>query len=90
MENDPERHKFDDLAARIAAAQDKPDARESQDLDSDSGLARLGSEFLGAVLAGALLGWLVDTGLGTRPWGMVLLICLGFLVGVVKVGRSLK
>src|SRR5262245_10034108 len=32
---------------------------------------RLSSEFVAGVIAGALLGWLVDRMLGTSPWGLI-------------------
>jgi len=49
---------------------------------------RLSTEFVAAVLGGALLGWLIDRGLGTSPWGFIVLLLLGFAAGVVNVIRA--
>lgn len=38
--------------------------------------------FLGALLGGAALGYLVDAWLGSQPWGLVLGILLGFGSGL--------
>ncbi|OJX18957.1 MAG: hypothetical protein BGO82_02630 [Devosia sp. 67-54] len=49
---------------------------------------RLGSEFVAAIIVGAGLGYLVDMFLPTRPWGLVVLLLLGFAAGVVNVVRA--
>ena len=40
------------------------------------------------VLVGAGLGWLIDRGLGTLPWGMFVFALLGFTAGVLNVMRQ--
>lgn len=58
-----------------------------------SGLSRgfrLASEFAAAIIVGALLGYLIDMVLPTRPWGMVVLLLLGFAAGVLNVVRATK
>jgi ATP synthase protein I len=40
------------------------------------------------VLVGAGLGWLIDRLLGTSPWGLIVLLLLGFAAGVLTVMRS--
>jgi ATP synthase protein I len=45
------------------------------------------SHLVGAPLGGGILGWLLDRGLGTRPWLMLLLMFVGFAVGVRNVLR---
>jgi ATP synthase protein I len=49
---------------------------------------RLSSELVGGVLLGAGLGWLIDHWLGTSPWGLIILLLLGFAAGVLNVMRS--
>jgi ATP synthase protein I len=49
---------------------------------------RLSSEFAAAVLVGAGLGWLLDWLLGTSPWGLIVLLMLGFAAGVLNVLRA--
>jgi ATP synthase protein I len=49
---------------------------------------RLSSELVAGVLVGAGIGWLIDRGLGTLPWGMFVFALLGFAAGVLNVMRS--
>ena len=49
---------------------------------------RLSSELVAGVLVGAGLGWLIDRLLGTSPWGLIVLLLLGFAAGVLSVMRS--
>jgi ATP synthase protein I len=49
---------------------------------------RLSSELVAGVLVGAGLGWLVDRLLGSSPWGLIVLLLLGFAAGVLSVMRS--
>ncbi|WP_051092916.1 AtpZ/AtpI family protein [Methylobacterium sp. 77] len=48
---------------------------------------RLSTEFIAGVLAGGILGWLCDQFLGTKPWGLIVLLMLGFATGVYNVMR---
>ncbi len=43
---------------------------------------------MAGVLVGAALGWLIDRGLGTLPWGMFVFALLGFTAGVLNVMRQ--
>ncbi len=83
-----------DLASRIASAKrerDREDNRASKDASPEmSGLARgmrIGTEFIAAVLVGAGIGYLIDLGLGTSPWGMLILLLMGFAAGILNVIR---
>lgn len=49
---------------------------------------RMSSEFIAAVVVGGGLGWLVDHALGTSPWGLIVLLMLGFVAGVLGVMRG--
>ena len=49
---------------------------------------RLSSELIAGVVVGALLGWAFDHLLSTSPWGLIVLVLLGFIAGVVNVIRS--
>ncbi len=49
---------------------------------------RLSSEFIAAIFVGAGLGYLVDTLAGSSPWGMIVLLFLGFGAGVLNVLRA--
>ena len=48
----------------------------------------LSTELVGGVLVGAGLGWLLDFWLGTSPWGLIVLLLLGFAAGVLNVMRA--
>ena len=48
---------------------------------------RLSTEFIAGVLAGGILGWMFDRYLGTKPWGLIVLLMLGFATGVYNVMR---
>jgi ATP synthase protein I len=49
---------------------------------------RLSTEMVAGVLVGSGLGWLIDRWLGTTPWGLILLLLLGFAAGVLNVMRA--
>jgi ATP synthase protein I len=49
---------------------------------------RMSTELVAGVLVGALLGWLLDRWLGTSPWGLIVLLLLGFAAGVLNVMRA--
>lgn len=53
-----------------------------------AGALRLSSEFIAGILGGAGLGWLCDHFLGTSPWGLIVLLLLGFVAGVYNVMRD--
>lgn len=50
---------------------------------------RLSSEFVAGVVAGALVGWIVDRFAGSSPWGLIIFLLLGFLAGILNVLRSI-
>ena len=66
-------------------------AAEARASESRKGYAvamKLSSEFVAAVIVGALLGYLVDHFAGTGPWGMIIFLLLGFGAGVLNVMRA--
>ncbi len=80
------------LGERLEQAEPPPRTGSAPRSTADSSALargfRLSSEFVAAVLGGAVLGWLIDRGLGTSPWGFILLLLLGFAAGVVNVIRA--
>ncbi|GGD80230.1 MULTISPECIES: AtpZ/AtpI family protein [Rhizobium] len=67
------------------------EAREARAEVSRKGYAqamKLSSEFISAIVVGALLGYLLDRFVGTAPWGLIVLLLLGFCAGVLNVLRS--
>ena len=56
--------------------------------DSALGLAfRVAVELVSALAVGLGIGWLLDQGLGTRPWLMLVFILLGGVAGILNVYR---
>ena len=50
---------------------------------------RLGIEFISGILVGLLLGYAIDEGLGTQPWGLVAMVLLGSAAGLLNIFRTL-
>jgi ATP synthase protein I len=65
-----------------------PDAPSPADHSAMARGFRLSTELVGGVLLGAALGWLVDRWLGSSPWGLIVLVLLGFAAGVLNVMRA--
>lgn len=62
------------------AASSDPSPRPGPSAHSSLGQAMtLSTEFIAAIIAGGILGWLCDHFLGTKPWGMIVLVLLGFV-----------
>lgn len=83
-----------DLASRIAFAKrsravgdDRAQANGSGDMSGLGRGMRIGTEFIAAILVGAGLGYLIDLGLGTSPWGMLIVLLIGFAAGIRNVIR---
>jgi ATP synthase protein I len=83
-----------DLASRIASAKREraiEDNRASANGPPEmSGMARgmrIGTEFIAAILVGAAIGYAIDLGLGTSPWGLLIMFLVGFAAGILNVTR---
>lgn len=90
-----------DLSARLrrlgerldkVQASRPPDSSHSASRPVDSSAMarglRLSTELVGAVLLGAAIGWLLDRWLGSSPWGLIVLLLLGFAAGILNVMRA--
>jgi ATP synthase protein I len=76
-------------AKRPPAPQGKSSDQTQSGRSSAIGLAfRLSAEFVAGVLAGGLLGWLVDRLVGTAPWGLIVCLILGFAAGMLNLLRA--
>lgn len=47
-------------------------------------------DFVGTVLAGAVVGWLVDRRFDTEPYGTLILLIVGVVGGFVRLVASLR
>lgn len=58
---------------------------------SGLGLAyRVGIEFISGILVGLILGYALDQGLGTQPWGLVIMVLVGASAGLLNIFRLLE
>ena len=71
---------------RMQQAEAKRTAKRQPDANYQTGQLVL-SQLVGAPLGGGIVGWLLDRWLGTKPWLMLVLLFLGFAVGVWNVIR---
>ncbi|AYC99821.1 ATP synthase [Neorhizobium sp. NCHU2750] len=65
--------------------------RDGQSETSRKGMAlglKISSEFVSAIAVGGVLGYLIDWAVGTKPWGMILFVLLGFCAGVLSILRG--
>ena len=90
-----------DLSARLKSLEGKLDQKRPPASGRDEHLERsssepsamgrafrMSAEFVAGVVAGSILGWLIDRGLGTRPWGLIVFLMLGFGAGIYNVMRA--
>jgi len=82
------------LSADLEAQKDARAARDAPPPQKQGGLGRalsaglnVFSEFVGAVVAGALVGWQADAFFGTKPWLLVVFLGLGVAAGFWNVIR---
>lgn len=84
--------RMDRLSRSLDAKRQAEEERHGRKREGDAkGIAqalRLSTEFVAGVLVGGGIGWLIDSGLGTSPWGLIVFLLLGFVAGVVNVLRS--
>lgn len=79
------------LESRLAQAQTGDDGKDRAAEDGRKGYSqalKLSSEFVAAVIVGAMIGYLLDLALPTKPWGLIVFLLLGFCAGVLNVLRA--
>jgi F0F1-type ATP synthase assembly protein I len=90
MTGDPEGEKLDEMALRIREAGLKREARLQSRKEQPVTMSRIGFDFIGAVLGGTFLGWLADQVMPQlAPWGLIVMILVGFGGGIMNVWRAL-
>jgi ATP synthase protein I len=83
----------DDLNERIAKAQAELDAQARPSKKSVDGPGaslgfRMASDFIAAVIVGAVLGFGIDVLLHSTPWALIVCLILGFITGVWNMVRT--
>jgi ATP synthase protein I len=74
--------------ATAQRAKTEPTARPKSDSAALGQALRLSAEFVSGVVAGGIVGWLVDRLFGVSPWGLVVCIILGFCAGMLNLMRA--
>jgi ATP synthase protein I len=92
---EPLRHdpRLDALNKRLDAAQAKEDERTGKNQVIPKGQSqgmRVVSELIGAPLGGAIIGWLLDRWLHTKPLLLLVMLLVGFIVAVRNIYRISK
>ena len=77
---------LDQRLDRLQQAEAKRTAKRQPDANYRAGQLVL-SQLVGCPLGGGIVGWLLDRWLGTKPWLMLVMLFLGFAVGVWNVIR---
>ncbi|WP_198516564.1 MULTISPECIES: AtpZ/AtpI family protein [Sinorhizobium] len=79
----------DDIKSKKRAdVSEGADGRADESRKGYAAAMKLSSEFIAGILVGAFLGYLLDHFAGTGPWGLIVLLLLGFCAGVLNVLRS--
>jgi ATP synthase protein I len=77
---------LDERLDRMQKAEAKRTAKRQPDMNYQAGQLVL-SQLVGCPLGGGIVGWLLDRWLGTKPWLMLVMLFLGFAVGIWNVIR---
>jgi len=89
----PDDARFHSLDARLRAATDAGGAGKSAARRPDKGYSqgsRVLTELVAGPAGGALVGWLIDRWFNTSPWGLLVLLFLGFGVAMRNIYRISK
>lgn len=78
----------DALSKRIKAARAAERGRRDGSKRAESAGWSVATEFVGAMLAGGFIGWFIDRQFGWGPWGMIVMLLLGFVTGLRSVLRK--
>ncbi len=84
----------EDFKTRLKIAKSKI-KKEVQDLDEKKGsfmgnAFKLGTELVAAVAVGTIIGFILDSWFGTKPWLIITFFFLGATAGILNVIRAAK
>ena len=85
----------EDFKTRLKIAKDKlknySKISDSNQNSSFMGSAfKLGTELVSAVLVGTIIGFILDTWFGTKPWLIIVFFFLGSAAGILNVIKTAK
>ncbi len=85
--------RLNDLGERLAeqrkSAHVDGDHTRGADKSAYSLAIKVSSEFVAGIIAGGLIGYLIDIFAGSSPWGMIVFLLLGFCAAILNVMRAL-
>jgi ATP synthase protein I len=83
--------RIDALEKRLAAAREREDERNRPQVQGADANTRAGNQVLahliGGPLGGAVVGYALDRLAGTAPWGLLVMLGLGFIVAFRNIIR---
>ncbi len=74
--------------ASVQRAEAEPRNRQTSDSRALGQAFRLSAEFVAGVVAGGVIGWIVDYLVGSSPWGLIVCLILGFCAGMLNLMRA--
>ena len=74
--------------ASVQRAESEPRERPKSDSSAIGQAFRYSAEFVSGVIAGGIIGWLIDQLFGVSPWGLIICIILGFCAGMLNLLRA--
>ena len=77
---------LDERLDKLQQAEAKRTAKRQPDVNYQAGQLVL-SQLVGCPLGGGIVGWLLDRWFGTLPWATLVMLFLGFAVGIWNVIR---
>lgn len=83
--------RIDALEKRLAAAREREEERNRPQVQGADASYRAGNQVLahliGAPLGGAVVGFAIDSMAGSKPWGLLVMLGLGFVVAFRNIIR---
>ena len=84
-----------DFKTRLKIAKDKVRnyskiKNNNQNTSFVGGAFKLGTELVSAVLVGTIIGFILDTWFGTKPWLIIVFFFLGSAAGILNVIKTAK
>jgi ATP synthase protein I len=85
----------DDFKARLKIAKDKIKnyskiTNNNQNSSFMGSAFKLGTELVSAVIVGTIIGFILDTWFGTKPWLIIVFFFLGSAAGILNVIKAAK
>ena len=85
---------FEDFKTRLKIAKSKLQNNENKKSDKKGiflgNAFKLGTELVAAVVVGTIIGFILDSWFGTKPWFIIIFFLLGVTAGILNVIRTAK